>query len=229
MEKCWPIKRERVTTIVTGCFLAPLCAGIAVLSLICFLWFIKECALNPIPAYICYALGLCFGVAIFIGFQESIGIIALSVIAFVWIDGVYGQYPSFVCEVSGCEFSFMLLFMILGIIDPIVKTREYELSNQGITIRYLGKYKRTYSWDCIRRICICTVFRSSDRLPGKLVIWCTAGKVRKEPPKGNRISWNQGEYILMHFRSILLVEYSPERLEEFKKYSKQEISDYRDL
>ncbi len=101
MEKCWPIKRERVTTIVAGCFLTPLYAGTAVMCLTAFLWFIEECALNPIPAYICYALGLCLGVAIFIGFRESIGIIVLSAISFVWIDGVYGQYPSIVCGVYG--------------------------------------------------------------------------------------------------------------------------------
>ncbi len=231
MEKCWPIKRERVTTLVVGCILVPLCAGIAVMSLIVFLWFIDDCALSPVPAYISYALGLCFGVAIFIGFRESIGIIVLSVISFVWIDGVYGQYPSLVCEVFGFGFSFMLYFAILGIIEPIEKTREYKLCDQGITIQYLGKYRRFYPWESIRNICVCTLFRNSDLQPGKLAIWCTAGKLRFEPPKGNanRTAWNSDDYIARHLRSILTMDYSPERLEEFEKYSKREIPDYREL
>lgn len=232
MEKCWHSKRRRVKLLVERGIDGMLCIGVIVLFFIAFAWLNGAYAQNPNPiiTLICLGLGICFGFAIFIGWRISIGIIVLSIIAFVWIDRVYAQYPSIVYACYGFGFGFGLFILIFhGIIGPVEATREYELSDQGITIQYLGRYRRFYSWSSIRKICVCTLFRTSDRLPGELVIWCTTGKIRKEPPRGNRTSWNTQEYILMHFRSVLTMTYTPERLEEFKKYSKREIPDYRDL
>ncbi len=232
MEKCWHLKSQRKKILAWRVIGGLLGAGILMLSLMAFALVNGVYTQHPNPAiaFACFGLGVCFGFAFLIGWKESLGIITLSTIVFVWIDRAYAQYLSYVYAFLGSGFGLGLFILILcGIIGPVEGTREYELSEQGITIQYLEKYKRFYSWDSIRQICICRVFRTNDAIPGELVIWCTAGKIRKEPPKGNRISWNREEYILTHFRSVLLMEYSPERLEEFKRYSKREIPDYRDL
>lgn len=231
MEKCWNLKRRRVELLVWCGFEVPLSVGVITLSIFVLAWMKGEYALNPILAYAFFAVGIGISVEIIIGGSISIGMIVLSLISIAALAGAFSQYAMVIVYAClGLGFGFVLFTLILhGIIGPVELTREYELSDQGITIQYLGRFRRLYSWDSIRKICICTVFRTSDRLPGTLVIWCTLGKIHKEPPKGNRISWNQPEYTLMHFRSVLLVEYSPERLEEFQKYSKREIPDYRDL
>lgn len=231
MEKCWISERERKKNLIGDGVSALLSAGMITASLI-GLWLMNtEVGLPPIVVYPCFFFGICLGFEVIIRGARSITLLLLWIISIANIAGADFLSPILICGPIGLVFGFGLLFFVLAIIGPIEQTREYELSDQGITVQYLGKYRRFYPWDSIRNICVCTLFRKSDLELGKLAIWCTAGKIRFEPPKGNanRTAWNQQEYILMHFRTVLTMTYTPERLEEFRKNSRREIPDYRNL
>lgn len=231
MEKCWISKRGSRKSVVLNVVAGVICAGMAVAALIVFLWFVKEYAL-PIPTYLGFFFGICFGFELIIRGARSLSLLILFVISIACLAGVDSLSPFLLCCPYGYGLGFTsLLFILCGIIEPVEATREYELSDQGITIQYLGKYRRFYPWERIRNICVCTLFRKSDLEPGTLAIWCTAGKLRFEPPKGNanRTAWNQEEYLSIHFCTVLTMDYSPERVEEFQKYSQREIPDYREL
>lgn len=117
-----------------------------------------------------------------------------------------------------------LLIGLFGIVNDLVLTREYAIDTQGITLRYGGRKRVFYPWSRVRQICICVIH------PGKLesvrdeVIWCSLGKRRKLPP-----GWRNWEYEAFHFPRVLTVEYTPERLEAFRRCSGREIPDYRNV
>lgn len=154
----------------------------------------------------------------------GVGLIALICAAWNEIGTIHERI--LFCVIFGTG----LLCIFYAVTYFLFSSREYALSEQGITIRYAGRRSVFYSWSCIRLICVCTVNRSSViEGKGERVIWCTAGKIRKAPPDPVSRRWNTEEYLYLHYRSILTMEYSPERLEEFRKYSGREIPDYRDI
>lgn len=113
-----------------------------------------------------------------------------------------------------------------GIFRFLILNRGYELNGQGISIQYTKRKKAFYSWDEITQVCICEIHRSANGATSDVVIWCTAGTIINGPPDPAR-RWNSSEYELSHFRSVLTMEYSPDRLVEFKKFVRGNISDYR--
>lgn len=115
-----------------------------------------------------------------------------------------------------------LMIGLFGIVNDLVLTREYAIDPNGITLRYAGRKRVFHPWSQVSQICVCVIH------PGKLecvrdeVIWCNLGKARRLPPR--RKNW---EYEVFHFRSVLTVEFTPERLEAFRLCSGRDIPDYR--
>lgn len=144
-----------------------------------------------------------FGVASWIIDSESVGI--------RWIFFVSG-----------------ILLLFYGLTLDLHISREYEITEQGILIRYWKRHTRFYPWDRIEQVCLCSIHRGGNGVTWDEVIWCTAGKIKKGPPHPSR-RWNWTEYELRYFSSVLTMEYSPERLAEFEKYAPCHIEDYRSM
>ena len=121
-----------------------------------------------------------------------------------------------------------LLILLYGILFDLFMSREYELSENGIYIRYAKMKTVFFPWTCISQICICVIHQGKVEGVKDDVIWCTVGKIKKGPPNMAR-RWNEAEYGFIHFHSVLTMEYTPERLADFKKYSNRDIPDYRDV
>lgn len=117
---------------------------------------------------------------------------------------------------------------LFGICFDLYMSREYALSERGITIRYAKRKLVFYPWESIGHICICVIHQGKIESTNDVVIWCTTGKIKNVPPNLSRY-WNIAEYGLMHFRSVLTIEYTPERSADFKKYSNRDIADYRGI
>ena len=119
-----------------------------------------------------------------------------------------------------------LLMLLFGILFDLYMSREYALSEAGITIRYARRKTVFFPWSRISRICICVIHRGKIEGVEDEVIWCTVGEIKKGPPNMAR-RWNEAEYGFLHFHRVLTMEYTPERLTDFRKYANREIPDYR--
>ncbi len=137
----------------------------------------------------------------------------------IWL---YSEAP-----VESCITIFIgLAFILYGVLSIVCFDRDYELTEEGIIVQYAKRKKVFYSWECINQICICKIFCSGNHAFETPVIWCTAGNIKHAPPDPKR-RWDDSEYLFFHFRSILTMEYTPERLAEFQKYARIEIQDFR--
>lgn len=125
-------------------------------------------------------------------------------------------------------FALGCVVLLYGLFLDIYFSREYELTEHGILIRYAKCISRFYSWDSINQICVCIIHRSANGVTWDEVIWCTSGNITKGPPHSAR-HWNSTEYGLLHINSVLTMEYSSERLAQFHKYAPINIEDYRKL
>lgn len=143
----------------------------------------------------------------------------------------FGVFTSLTTEdgILSCILIFLgIFFMLYGILYDLYMSREYELSENGITIRYAKRKTVFFPWKCISQICICRIHQGKVESVRDDVIWCTVGKIKKGPSNMAR-RWNEAEYGFIHFHSVLTMEYTPERLADFKKYSNRDIPDYRDV
>lgn len=121
---------------------------------------------------------------------------------------------------------FGVILLLYGLLFDVYFTREYELTRQGILVRYAKRVTKLYLWENISQICICSIHRSANGATWDDVLWCTVGRIKKGPPHPSRI-WNSTEYSLVHFKSVLTMEFTPERLDEFNMFFTDEIMDYR--
>ena len=107
--------------------------------------------------------------------------------------------------------------------------REYAISKEGITLRYPFRYTVMHSWDEISEIGICNVhYTTRGPVEYLMVIRCVIGEEKSGPAKGHGW-WADSFYSAMHFRKIITILYSEERLEEFKQVCPFEIIDYRGI
>ena len=120
--------------------------------------------------------------------------------------------------------AFITLLMLLQVVD----LRSYVINECGITIGYgFGKkIKRFYPWNAVTSICLCSLQLGTPPSSYKNVIWCTFGEKFHDPRK-LKTSWSFGRVLDTHFRQILTIEYTPERLEGFRLFYDKEIPDYR--
>ena len=117
---------------------------------------------------------------------------------------------------------------ILLMLLQVVYLRSCVINECGITIGYgFGKkIKRFYPWNAVTSICLCSLQLGTPPSSYINVIWCTFGEKFHDPRK-LKTSWSFGRVLDTHFRQILTIEYTPERLEGFRLCSHREIPDYR--
>lgn len=149
---------------------------------------------------------------------ESVVLIALGIV--FWRNALNTIVLCCVLIVLG------LLVLIYGVFHFLILNRGYEINVHGIWVQYTQKIRTFYPWNDIAQICICEVHRSANGATKDVVIWCTLGSIVNGPPDPGRC-WNSSEYELSHFRTVLIVEYSPERLSEFERLFNGDIADYR--
>lgn len=128
----------------------------------------------------------------------------------------------------GVALCISLILLIPGTLYLIYLYGEYALSSEGITLLYAKKYRLFFPWSSITQICLCTIHKTKGAYKKDHVIWCTVGKIKGGPPN-LAPRWNEFEYGFIRFRSVLTMEYTDERLAEFKKYTNREIPDYREM
>lgn len=132
-------------------------------------------------------------------------------------------------NILACILIFLgVFFALYGILFDLYMSREYSLNEDGILIRYAKRKSVFFPWSRIDQICICVIHQGKIEGVKDDVIWCAVGKIKNGPPNMAR-RWNEAEYGFIHFRSVLTMEYTPERLADFKKYSNRDIPDYRDI
>ena len=120
-----------------------------------------------------------------------------------------------------------LLFSMFAVFFCAVVLREYQISPEGIVVRYLKTFTTTISWKDIREIAICNVhYNSRGPQSHETVIRCSLNYEKYGPASGSW-KWQSFEYSLFHFRTVILFTYSQELLNEVVQNSVLEVSDYR--
>lgn len=132
-----------------------------------------------------------------------------------------------------CILLFLIGFFVcgFGIFLYAIDSRRYRLDEDGITIDYLKKFTVKYPWSIVSHICVCDVnhaMKTDDRFD--IVIRIAIGSERKGPFSEGYLSWSNKyepwrkmEYNAIHYRKIILIEYTETRLKEITQVSKREI------
>jgi hypothetical protein len=104
--------------------------------------------------------------------------------------------------------------------------RKYEVNERGITIQYADRYAVFYPWENVQSACVGITHRSGTGATQDVVIWCTTKKRKCLPPIESRrhTSW---EYDFYHCNSVITIEFSEDRYDEFAYYYQENIPDYR--
>ena len=164
--------------------------------------------------------------------QEGIGL-GLSVL--FWYIFIHWTYALFLAQtliqgiicVLGMLFGFA--FGCLMIMAYLEICRKYTISESGITLEYPFHFTVHHSWDEIGEIGICNVhYTTRGPVEYLTAIRCVVGNERNGPSKGQGW-WADSYYSVIHFRSIITIIYSEERLEEFKSACFSKIIDYRSI
>ena len=123
---------------------------------------------------------------------------------------------------------FWLAMLLLSIANLIVQNRKYAVSEHGITIWGIGGRSTLYPWESFRDIGICKVHYTS-RLPYEydVVIRFSRMVEPRGPRTGTYGPWATEIYELLHFRKIILITFTQERLAQLAAVYPDEIADYR--
>lgn len=113
-----------------------------------------------------------------------------------------------------------------------IDTREYQLTAQGITIRYLHRFTVFYQWDNFSSIHICHLhYAPKNSALYDTAIRCVVGIEKKGPfshPSRKRIGqWQEFDYTRSHYKKVLVIEYSETRWTEFVQSCPCTIRDIR--
>ena len=120
---------------------------------------------------------------------------------------------------AGALLALGVLIGLYGILSDLINTREYSIDTEGITLRYWKRKTVFYPWSSVSQICVFAYQAGNARGD---VIRCIIGKPPKNPRKVLR-----SPSVFFRFRSVLTMEYTPERLEAFRLCSGRDIPDCR--
>lgn len=127
--------------------------------------------------------------------------------------------------------AFSLSFFCLMLMEYLEICRKYTVTNEGLILHYPLRFTVTHTWDKLSEIGICNVhYASRGRIPVPhlVAIRCVVGEEKKGPRHGHGW-WASCVYSAMHFRKIITILYTEEKLEEFKRECPLEIIDYRGI
>lgn len=129
------------------------------------------------------------------------------------------------------EIVLSLIVWPLPILLAIVSSRRYCASDQGLTVRYPFGFQKHYHWEDFSEISLCKVHYASGTNSHTLAIRCVVGKEDFGPGTAicAREDWSTQLYEVQHFRRIITIYHTPERLAEFETHCPCPIRDYRYL
>ena len=138
-------------------------------------------------------------------------------------------------DLASAVFCIALAFLLsafiaaCGIFLFVVQARRYRLSPDGILIRYPGGRTAEYAWKDAKSVILTDVCPSRDERDIDVVLRIS---FEDEPdlPIHTRFSsgkWRYAHHYIRHFQSVILIEYTPERMAEIKRLCGQEIIDLR--
>ncbi len=155
---------------------------------------------------------------------------ALVLCTFVFIVWVAKReaFPGIVAALFVLFILFWLAMLLFSIANLIVQNRKYAVSEHGITIWGIGSHSIHYPWESFRDIGICKVHYTS-RLPYEydVVIRFSRMEEPRGPRTGTHGPWATEIYELLHFRKIILITFTQERLAQLTSVYPDEIADYR--
>lgn len=124
---------------------------------------------------------------------------------------------------------FGLVFGLVMIMAYLEICRRYMVTESGIKLIYPFNYVVAHSWDEISEIGICKVhYTTRGPVEYLTAIRCVVGGEKKGPSKGHGW-WADSLYSAIHFRRVITIVYSEERVEEFRKLCPFEVIDYRNI
>ncbi len=164
----------------------------------------------------------------FSSMHKSTKWLCMIVFTFIILLIMLGIYCLFLDVCLGCFVIGLGLFLAYNVcVLSRYLLRMYALNEDGITVQYPCRKRVFYPWSSITNICLYVVHPGKGRNIEDQVIWCTAGRVKREPPNMSR-RWRDADYLCHHYKSVLTIEFTEERLAMFKKYYGRDIPDYRD-
>ena len=113
-------------------------------------------------------------------------------------------------------------------------SRLYQATVEKFSLQNFKK-KIMYSWDEISEISICDVHNAAKGHSHEKVIRVVIGYEKNGPTNykcprnfsGRLERWRGLMYSFLHYKKIILIEYSEERLNQIKEVCGKEIKDYR--
>ena len=144
-----------------------------------------------------------------------------------WIAFLYDKSDSMSIPCLLMSHGLALITLLLTVSMYAFEMRSYAIDENGIIVGYgYGKLKKEFhSWDEITSICVCSYQMGTTSISCRDVIWCTFGDKYHDPRKlGSPWAFSKAT---IHYRQILTIQYTPERLEGFRLCSHREIPDYR--
>ncbi len=117
------------------------------------------------------------------------------------------------------------------VMNWFVGQRKYRVTERGISVQYPFGVHMEYVWSDFRDITLCKVrYAPKDR--GYSVAIRCATETEYPGPRSAFLAnekWTTEFYDTMHWRTLVTIEYTPERYEEFATVCPQTIHDYRHL
>lgn len=164
------------------------------------------------------------------GEESSLGLSALFL--FFCLEGIFmlltaqsfGQgVAGMFLTVLGASLTYSMLITYLEI------CRKYCVSVDGITLLYPFKYTVFHPWSEISEIGICNIhYNHRNPVTYMVAIRIVIGEEKNGPSKGYG-PWAESYYSARHFRTIVSILHSDERLKEFEDVCPLEIIDYRGI
>lgn len=109
-----------------------------------------------------------------------------------------------------------------------IDRRKYQMNEAGITILYCGRIQRFYPWTMFHKIVVCDVDHATKFPENCSVVIRLSAMEEPYGPHSKKqkcnisgiATWRKYNYILRNCSSILLLEYSPDMLDEVVRLSK---------
>lgn len=130
------------------------------------------------------------------------------------------------------KFGFLVVMIAFALLlTAFVCMRRYEIYFDGITICYPLGIKKKYLWDEFSEIALCKIHYAAWGTDHIIAIRCIVGEEKGGPKEAvvGKERWTRIEYEVVHFKKIISIYKTEERLAEFHKLCPHPIKDYRHL
>lgn len=144
--------------------------------------------------------------------------------------------PKFIRELHASGYyPPILLFLIFavyyGLFTSWVSERKYEISPEGIYIKFPFKAKQLHRWSEFSEIALCKVHYAQQSDFHRAAIRCVIGREEGGPKRARKANekWAFASYEYRKYKQIISIYYTEERYEEFRALCPLPIKDYRHL